>query len=320
MFLSNKKWFLLFKIVIAISVMYLIVQRIQIRMILETIQNPEQPVYIVIAIVLLFPNLFFLWYRWHYLLKLIQPEVTLRESVQSVFGGMVVGFLTPGRIGEFGRSLFLEHIDRLQAFGLVFLDKFYALVTLVVGGIIGFILIFAFAFNWTIYILMPMILIGISISGILIWLAIRPDILRGFLYHLAVMLPVREKLQHVIGCMDQLNRQKASTYLWISAAFYMTYIAQFCLLANAFEFVAPVRAFAASTSTMFAKTFLPISFGDLGIREGASVFFFMKMNAQKVTAFNSAFLLFVINVLSPTLIGLFFLPKLTLSMKTEKPS
>lgn len=314
---SNKRLILLIKLIIAIAVMFLIMQKIQLRMILETIQNPSNPSMLVLALLLLIPNLYFLWYRWHYLLKLIQADVTTKESLQSVFGGLVVGFLTPGRIGEFGRSLFLENIDRLQAFGLVFLDKLFALVTLVVGGITGFILIFAFAYDSNVYILLPLILIGITISILLIWLVLRPDILRGFLYHIAVLLPVREKLQHVIGCMDRMDRKKAFHFFLLSAVFYFVYILQFSLLANAFEPVSPVSAYAATTSTMFAKTFLPISFGDLGIREGASVFFFMKMNVDKVTAFNSAFLLFVINILFPTLIGLVFLPKLSISNQTD---
>ena len=66
----------------------------------------------------------------------------------------------------------------------------------------------------------------------------------------------------------------------------------------------------ATTSTILTKTLLPISLADLGIREGAAVFFFSKLQVGKVAAFNGSLLLFAVNVLLPTFLGLFLLPRL----------
>ncbi|HEX9934008.1 MAG TPA: hypothetical protein VGB38_02325, partial [bacterium] len=59
-------------------------------------------------------------------------------------------------------------------------------------------------------------------------------------------------------------------------------------------------------------TLIPFSIGDLGIREGAAVFFFLRFHVDKVTAFNSSLLLFAINIVFPTLLGLLFLPKMAI--------
>jgi len=61
---------------------------------------------------------------------------------------------------------------------------------------------------------------------------------------------------------------------------------------------------------MFAKTFFPaVSLGELGVREGVSVFFLGQMGVSAAPAFNAALFIFFINILMPSLIGLIFLFK-----------
>ena len=55
---------------------------------------------------------------------------------------------------------------------------------------------------------------------------------------------------------------------------------------------------------MFVKTIIPpITFGELGIREGASVYFLTQMGETASIGFNASILLFIINLLIPALIG-----------------
>ncbi len=60
----------------------------------------------------------------------------------------------------------------------------------------------------------------------------------------------------------------------------------------------------AANLIMFAKTIIPpISFGELGIREGASVYFITIMGEKASVGFNASIFLFIINLLIPALIG-----------------
>jgi uncharacterized membrane protein YbhN (UPF0104 family) len=68
--------------------------------------------------------------------------------------------------------------------------------------------------------------------------------------------------------------------------------------------------FWAGNLMMFAKTMIPpISLGELGIREGASVFFITQLGETASTGFNASIFLFFINVLIPSLIGMILLLK-----------
>ena len=311
MWIKNK-WIVLFaKLAITVVVMLIVVERVDFKEIYSAFRNPQNPLFIVLAAVLLFPNLFIQWYRWHFLLRLVQKNVPVFESISSFFGGQVVGFVTPGRIGELGRSLFLKQIDRLQAIGLLMIDKFYAFIAILIGGLWGIILLICYLFNYSTFIMIPLATAGVIIGLACIIIGLHPDWMRTFLYHISIFLPARDKLRQLISSLDPFTKKEARKFIVYTVVFYCTFIAQFCLLAFAFQKTSWTTALTATTATILAKTLLPISIADLGIREGASVFFFLKFHVEKVTAFNSSILLFAINILIPTFIGLFFLPRLT---------
>ncbi len=308
----KKKWVVLFlKLVITVTVMLIVAGKVDFKEIYTAFRNPQNPLFIFLAVILLFPNLFIQWYRWHFLLKLVQKDVPVSESISSFFGGLVAGFVTPGRIGELGRSLFLRQIDRLQAIGLLIIDKFYAFIVILTGGLWGIILLICYLFNYSTFMMIPLATAGVIIGLACVIVGLHPGWMRTFLYHISIFLPARDKMKQLISCMDHFTRADARKFFIYTIVFYCIFIVQFCLLAFAFQKISWTTALTATTATILAKTLLPISLADLGIREGAAMFFFLKFHVEKVTAFNSSILLFAINILIPTFIGLFFLPRLT---------
>ena len=66
----------------------------------------------------------------------------------------------------------------------------------------------------------------------------------------------------------------------------------------------------AGSLVLFAKTIIPpVAIADLGVREGASVFFLVKMGESSSVGFNASIFLFIINVLFPAIVGMFLLLK-----------
>ena len=93
--------------------------------------------------------------------------------------------------------------------------------------------------------------------------------------------------------------------LSFSFFFYLCYIIQYALLVSAFSgHYDAVNFLWAANLIMFVKTIIPpISLGELGIREGASIYFLTQMGQSASVGFNASILLFVINLLIPALIG-----------------
>jgi uncharacterized membrane protein YbhN (UPF0104 family) len=94
--------------------------------------------------------------------------------------------------------------------------------------------------------------------------------------------------------------------IFISLLFYLCYLIQYVILVSAFSHNDNfIDYFWAGNLLMFSKTIIPpVSFGELGIREGASVFFIQQFGENASVGFNASIFLFFINVLLPALVGL----------------
>jgi uncharacterized membrane protein YbhN (UPF0104 family) len=304
-------YWLALKIALSAVILFVLIQKVDFKAIREAFTAPERPVFILLAGILFIPNLILQWYRWHYLLRLVRPDLKGIESLGSLLGGMVTGFVTPGRVGEVGRSLFLSKVDRLSALGLLVIDKFYSLLTILWGGMWCLTFFLGRIFEFDPFLFWPMVILMTAIQIVTGVLALHPEWVRNALYHITILFPSKDKLRNIITGMDCFNEKDAVPFLLITVFLYCIYVFQFCLLSMAFKSVPWGTAIIATASTIFAKMLLPISFADLGIREGAAIFFFTRLGVEKVAAFNGSILLFAINILTPTFIGLAFLPRMT---------
>ena len=97
----------------------------------------------------------------------------------------------------------------------------------------------------------------------------------------------------------------------VSLLFYFCFLIQYALLVSAFSNHTNFADYIwAGNLMMFAKTIIPpVSLGELGIREGASVFFITQFGESASAGFNASIFLFIINLLIPSLIGLILLLK-----------
>lgn len=290
--------------------LFLVIQKVHFEEILETLQNPYRMEYIVFAGLLLIPNVLLQWYRWHMLLKLINPNVPKMESLSSLLGGMTLAFVTPGRLGEMGRILFLQKGDRLQAFGLLVIDKLYALAPVIIIGVWGIGLLISYLFDYVIFVVASFVAIALVISLVLFLFVWHPSWIRALFYQVSLLFPIREKFKKILEAIRPFTPSQARFLVVLSFLLYAIYIFQFCLLSMAFQPMVWTTALTAITSTFFVKTLLPISIADLGIREGAAVYFFTRFHVDKASAFNAALLLFLINILVPTMLGFLFFARL----------
>jgi len=259
-----------------------------------------------VALALSAPNLFLQFAKWRYLVRLIKPEVSLRELLTSLFAGFTLGLITPGRVGEFGRVVFVKDRPWATLLGLALLDKLYAAAILYLTGIASVLLFLATRLRQPL-VLWPLAVFAAFTLLLLYYLLIHPEAMRVLLYSINITLPFREKIKQLIATFDHFGRRQALVLLGFCTLFYLTFIAQFYVLVRAFEPVPLLPAIQAAVATLFVKGLIPISLGDLGVRERAAVEFFSYVHVQDTSAFNASLMLFVINVLVPSLVGLGFI-------------
>lgn len=91
-------------------------------------------------LVLLF--LFIKAYRWRYILHLQGINYPIKKAFVAYLGGIFAGIITPGRIGETIKALYLKKDKNLslsESLASIFIDRFLDLYLLVLFGSLGFI-------------------------------------------------------------------------------------------------------------------------------------------------------------------------------------
>jgi len=264
-------------------VLSFLLQRVAISHVAETVRM-VRPAWLLAAFLLLAPNLYVQTAKWRYLLRLAEPAMSIRSAFRSLLIGYPLGFVTPGRVGELGRAFFVEQLPKGQTLKLVVFDKLSTLVvTLSVGAL-------AFLFAQPSHGLT--VVVRIAFVALVLCMVFFCSS-RRLTTRIAEILKV-----------ERLRRRHTLRILLYAALFNLTFYTQLVALALAMSDVDLIPAYAASAVALAAKSMLPVALADLGIREGAIIYFFSRIGLTAQQAFAAGFMLFLINIVIPTLAGL----------------
>lgn len=276
---------------------------------------------LVLALCLLLPNLFLQFWKWRSLLRTRHATIANGEAARSMFIGFTLGIVTPARVGELaGRALAVESVDRMHSVGLSIVDKFASVLVTITAGVLGSLWLLIEFHYVSVYLWYPIsILLAILIYASA-WLILHPPFVWRMIQSLPSERPLRARLERLFGAIVELRPTDILRVLAVSMVFYLVFTTQFLLLVLAFETRFSVGTIAAIAAAFFAKTLIPpITFGELGIREASAMYFLSILGYADATAVNAALVLFVLNVLLPALIGLFFFSRLPSRLFTSRP-
>jgi uncharacterized membrane protein YbhN (UPF0104 family) len=298
---TRKVGFFLLKIIVAVLVLFVLIRKLSIERLVDALIAADTR-FIVAAFALLFLNMYLQFCKWRLVVYRENATVKKRHLLFSLLVGMALGLITPGRVGDFGRTFFVKDVDWAKLLGLLMIDKLITLCVLYFFGIIGlshFISMRMHPFVW-----LPIFLMTLGLLSLFLLFLLRPMLLRTLLSRFHKSVARHSIVEKFLTGIEMATPGFTGRLLLLTITQTLTYCSQFVLLIFAF-FKMPVLAGYLSTfAVMFTKSLLPISIGDLGIRESASVYFLGQFGAPDVAAFNASFLLFLINVLLPSLAGL----------------
>ena len=301
----SKSWILFaFKAAIAVAVMAVLVKIVKPQAIFNALTHANG-LLVALAFILLIPNLYVQYKKWRFLVTLVKPNIERKEALKSLLVGFTFGFVTPGRVGEFGRAFFIKDCPWARVLGVTIFDKLYSVSVIAIMGVVGLTIIWSGQIPLT-TLLQRLFFAAIGITLLLLVL-LNPDRTARFVNKTRLSNSSHPKVKLLLSSLDEFHSKQARTLLSWCVIFFLTYSIQLFLLVTAFKPVSPIYALAASSSAMFVKTLLPISLGDIGIRESAAVYFFGQVGVGRAAAFNASFILFTINILLPSLLGLVIL-------------
>ena len=232
-------------------------------------------------------------YKWH-LLMAAAGKVRLRQSLRSLFGGFALGLITPGRLGELGRCVFVREDERTQVALLTLFDRlldFWALLTFI--GVSLFLLTSHPA----------------AIFGAAVWLASLPVVM-GFPALVSHLCRLARRSSHFRGHLSKSAAQMPPLSMPGFAALAIgamaVELASFFFLLRAFSPTEFSTALATYPYIVLAGD-LPVSFSGVGVRESAAAFLLSPYAVSSGAAVGTSLVWFVFVVLMPAALGAIWL-------------
>lgn len=232
-------------------------------------------------------------YKWHCLMT-AAGKPRLRQSLRTLLGGFALGLITPGRLGELGRCLFVRKNERTEVALLTILDRaldVWALLTLVGASL---------------FLLVPH---PAAIFGVAVWLALLP-VLLGFPGLLAHLSKVMRRSRHFHGHLAEVAAAvppaQMPRYAIMAVGAMWAELASFFFLLRAFFPTGFTTAVATYPYIVLAGD-LPFSFSGVGVREGAAALLLSPYAVPSGAAVDAALLWFVFAILFPAVLGIAWL-------------
>lgn len=310
-FRYKKIYLFLIKIIIAAGLITFIIYKVNTAEVYIAFKNAN--LYLILAATALTSlNLTLQYKKWKLTSSVLLQESNSKKIWNSLIYGITAGSFTPARLGEyFGRAIEFKDKPILQVTAATLIDKIFAFIAATFIGAIASILFLNYYYGVNSLITVSLFTVLFLLFYFFIMLILHPKLWNNavvdYLASKGRFKPFFE--QFVI--VKSLDKNYSAKMVGWTMLFYSCYITQFALLAAAFtNHTKFLHYLWAGNLVMFAKTIIPsISFAEIGIREGASVFFLTKMGELAPAAFDASLFLFFINVLLPSLIGVVLLLK-----------
>jgi uncharacterized membrane protein YbhN (UPF0104 family) len=235
--------------------------------------------------------LFLRAYKWHCLMAAAgkgQP----RQSLRTLFGGFALGLIAPGRLGELGRCVFVSRNDRAQVAVLTVYDRlldFWALLTSMGASL------FFLASR------------PVAVFGVAVWLAFLPVVM-GFpalISHLS-KLARGSRHFHLMEAAEGMPLVPTPRFAILALEAMWAELASFFFLLRAFSPTEFTTALATYPYIVLAGD-LPVSFGGVGVREGAAALLLSPYAVPSGAAVDASLMWFCFAMLLPAALGAFWL-------------
>ncbi|MEW6363556.1 MAG: lysylphosphatidylglycerol synthase transmembrane domain-containing protein [Acidobacteriota bacterium] len=236
--------------------------------------------------------------RWRWLLVRMGVACGMLEATRSYFGGMAVGLITPGRLGEVARGMYIDYRDKTYAGSVAFVDKLFDIAVLVVAAAAG----------WALYGFYEIaVLMFLGAAGLVACLFLPSRIVTS----VARRLPVRGIRVHLEKAAAPLDRATLSTVsgaLIQAVLSFLVAATQFWLFLLAFG-PAPLGAAFLAMPMIVLANLIPITISGIGVREWAAIVLLSQYSVPGAVAVSVAMLGFVSNTLGPGITGALLAPR-----------
>lgn len=294
---------LLLRLVITLAILSILLTMLDVGLLVRSLEQMN-PIMFLIALGLMPVMILTKCYRWYSMVN--QSEtVEFRYAVSSLLVGSTLGLMTPARTGELARIAYLPVKNKSRFLGLVIFDKVLDLLSFIILAIAGSMIVVGTD--------MTAVLLAILLVVSLALLSIR-RVSRFCLKSARLSKIIR--LKSLAEVMVTLDAGKVAFYQLLAIVAALVTTAQCFIILSSFQSVEFSTAFFTFPLIILTTAF-PVTIGGLGVREGAAVLLLAQFGIPGATAFNTAFIAYLINSVIPSVIGVLVI--FSVKLERKKP-
>ena len=272
---------------------------------MEALMSRETVILLLIPIAMVFVNWSLEAIKWQMLSHKIE-KLTFRESLAGVLAGQSLAFATPQSLGDYaGRIWNLKNSGRLGAIGAVLLGRWVQSIVTGMFGSLGLLLVLVRELSLTrpgaVFAAIGML----GVWGTLVFLLLNSR--DRVIFFLEKVIGTRlTKYIHVVTLYQSGEILKI---MLLTLGRYLVFTLQFFIIIKLFFLeLNPLIILAGITWMFLIKSIMPAIniFTDLGVREMAVVYFFGYYEVDMAVIILASVLLWMLNILLPTFVGLFY--------------
>lgn len=250
--------------------------------------------------------------KWQYLISKIE-NVSFWLALKAVFLGITVSMFTPNRVGEFGGRIFcLKKADRIKAVLITIFGNINQLVATITFGLVALV-VFSFQFSLPFLndFFNQSLLLAILAALIVVSLFILLLNVSQFSTFFMRWKPFK-KYEDYSRTFEVFSSKEILVIQLLSVFRYFIYSFQFYLLIRFVNIdISLIESLTMSSLTFFSMSVIPtIALTEIGVRGSVAVFFFGFLSENVVGIMTAAFSLWLINLVIPAIIGVFFVYQL----------
>ncbi|MFN3488378.1 MAG: lysylphosphatidylglycerol synthase domain-containing protein [Emticicia sp.] len=272
-------------------------------------------IFLLTIIILLTPvNWAFEAWKWQKLASKVE-EINFWEAYKGVLIGLTFSTATPMMIGDYaGKILMLKTDKRLESIGAILLGNSLQMYVSLLFGTISY-LFFVIWANPSPLFLHISIVVFLTICLVFgIFLSFNLSNINAFLSKNQFF----EYLKKYLGVLENYKLSELKILFVIATSRYFVFSLQFVLMFKAFQINLPISVLLVGVGIIFlTKTLISVlnALGDLSIRELTSIYYFGFFGANIAAVSSATFMIWLVNILFPILIGSVFILQLKLTSK-----
>ena len=239
--------------------------------------------------------------KWMFLVNRNQ-YISYGKAVSGVLVGLPLALITPNRIGEIGgRAIVLDKGYKEAVFATL-LGSFMQFLSTIVFGVLGVVIYLVF---------LPHISVVESASWISLCVVVVSIVIvclckdQRWLQVLFLRVTGKKFYRKLIELIHRYNKKDMIKTFGMSMLRYCVFSSQFLLMISMLiPELSFVEMFVGITLTYFFTTIIPTSvLGEIGIRGSVAMFIFEMFTSQVAIIFQISLLIWLINIVVPTLTG-----------------